>query len=316
MHFDSIFQGVREYCQFLKQIEDASKLRKTIAYCFERANVPNLEEDEIKKALSFVIVGAGPTGVEFTSELRDWLEIEGKKYYAHLLKYVSITLIEAGKSILMVFDKELQEEGLKRLIARESSLLTEGYIKAESTKVLLNVGVKEIDSKNIHLSNGETLSYGFCVWAAGNGPSPLVLKFIDQLKEQVELQNKARGRIATDEWLRVIGAKNIYSIGDCSFINNATLPATAQVASQQGSYLGRLFSKGFIFRSEQIPLKSSNSLNEIVQNEYLSEKVNIGSLGVKSESGIEIAKPFQFLNLGILAYIGRLNFEIYITYII
>ena len=54
---------MREHCQFLKQIEDASSLRKAIAYCFERANIPSLSKQEIRDALSFVIVGAGPTGV-------------------------------------------------------------------------------------------------------------------------------------------------------------------------------------------------------------------------------------------------------------
>jgi NADH:ubiquinone reductase (non-electrogenic) len=56
-------KGVREHCQFLKQIEDAASLRKAIAYCFERANIPSLSKKEISDALSFVIVGAGPTGV-------------------------------------------------------------------------------------------------------------------------------------------------------------------------------------------------------------------------------------------------------------
>jgi hypothetical protein len=58
-----INEGVREHCQFLKQIEDAASLRKAIAYCFERANIPSLSKKEISDALSFVIVGAGPTGV-------------------------------------------------------------------------------------------------------------------------------------------------------------------------------------------------------------------------------------------------------------
>ena len=61
--FSSLLLGVREHCQFLKQIEDASSLRRAIAYCFERANIPSLSKEEIKDALSFVIVGAGPTGV-------------------------------------------------------------------------------------------------------------------------------------------------------------------------------------------------------------------------------------------------------------
>ena len=50
--------GVEKYCQFLKQVEDAIQLRKSIARCFERANIPNLPVEEIKRALSFVIVGA------------------------------------------------------------------------------------------------------------------------------------------------------------------------------------------------------------------------------------------------------------------
>jgi len=55
-------EGVKEHCQFLKQVEDAASLRKAISYCFERANVPGLSEEERQSALSFVIVGAGPTG--------------------------------------------------------------------------------------------------------------------------------------------------------------------------------------------------------------------------------------------------------------
>ena len=91
-----LITGVREYCQFLKQVEDASNLRKSILYCFERANVPGLSDEEKANTLSFVIVGAGPTGVEFTAELRDWIEIEGRTFYPDLLKFVQINLVEAG----------------------------------------------------------------------------------------------------------------------------------------------------------------------------------------------------------------------------
>jgi hypothetical protein len=111
-------KGVREHCHFLKQIEDASGLRKSIANCFERANIPGLSNQEVLDALSFVIVGAGPTGVEFTSELRDWLENEGRKYYPKLLKYVRISLVEAGNAVLAVFDETLQAEALVRLTER------------------------------------------------------------------------------------------------------------------------------------------------------------------------------------------------------
>ena len=222
-------KGVREYCQFLKQIDDASNLRRTIAYSFERANVPGLSEEEKRTALSFVIVGAGPTGVEFTSELRDWIEKEGKKYYGSLLKYVSITLIEAGNAILMVFEQALQKERLRQITSRTTSLISEGYMDKEATSVMLNVGVKEIDEKLIYLSNGDKIPYGFCVWAAGNGPNSLVLKMIDKLSEQKELQTHARGRIVIDKWLRMKGVSHVFSIGDCTFVEEGALPATAQV---------------------------------------------------------------------------------------
>ena len=108
-------KGVVENCLFLKQIEDAANLRKghkivvdcvkakswkwmcltiAIANCFERANVPNLSDEEIEDALSFVVVGAGPTGVEFTSELRDWIEVEGAFITLTLFKLVDFSWLE------------------------------------------------------------------------------------------------------------------------------------------------------------------------------------------------------------------------------
>ena len=101
-------KGVKENCLFLKQIEDANNLRKALAYCFERANIPNNSEEERKNALAFVVVGAGPTGVEFTSELRDWIESEGKKYYKHDEARVAHPC-GSGPSVLAVFDKHCRK---------------------------------------------------------------------------------------------------------------------------------------------------------------------------------------------------------------
>jgi NADH dehydrogenase FAD-containing subunit len=57
--------GVREYCCYLKQIEDARRIRTAIVNLFERANLPGLTDDETKAILTFAVIGAGPTGVEF-----------------------------------------------------------------------------------------------------------------------------------------------------------------------------------------------------------------------------------------------------------
>jgi NADH dehydrogenase FAD-containing subunit len=89
--------------------------RLAIINCFEQANIPSLPEEEIRSALTFVVVGAGPTGVEFTAELRDWIEVEGKRYYSRLLQYVKILLVEAGDAVLAVFDENLQQAAMKQL---------------------------------------------------------------------------------------------------------------------------------------------------------------------------------------------------------
>jgi NADH dehydrogenase FAD-containing subunit len=277
-----------------------------------------------------------------------------------LLKYVKITLVEAGKSVLAVFDETLQREALKRLTQRDTQLVGAGLIAKEVTTVLLSAGVKEVGEKLITLSTGELLPYGFCVWAAGNGPIPLVLDVIENIPEQKALQGKARGRIVTDSWLRVAGADGVYSIGDCAMMEESPLPATAQVASQQGAYLGRLFSKGFDMKPNRVaaavaaaaitagadagngdgdskapaaaaaavaaskvpsllpPYRAAGDDNDDAV--FASEYAGFGRLsynadntpiikkraadGTVQELEVVYAKPFQFLNLGVLAYVG------------
>lgn len=128
------------------------------------------------------------------------------------------------------------------------------------------------------------------------------------------------------------GVRGVYALGDCSCIEDYLLPATAQVASQEGAYLGRLFSKGFemltpapLPPTKKIEIQSLTDLStddltttstsqQRKKERYLSERIKLGQLGVQVETiiegdrsrdvAIEVAKPFQFLNLGVLAYIG------------
>jgi NADH:ubiquinone reductase (non-electrogenic) len=55
-------KGVREHCCFLKQIEDSQQIRRGLVNCFERASIPGLTDEQKEKILSFVVIGAGPTG--------------------------------------------------------------------------------------------------------------------------------------------------------------------------------------------------------------------------------------------------------------
>ena len=58
---------MREHCCFLKEIEDGQRIRRALINCFERASIPGLTEREKEKILSFVVVGAGPSGAYLVS---------------------------------------------------------------------------------------------------------------------------------------------------------------------------------------------------------------------------------------------------------
>lgn len=121
----------------------------------------------------------------------------------------------------------------------------------------------------------------------------MIQQLIKQVPEQEERQSFGRGRLVTDEWMRVKGAADVLSIGDCCVVDETPLPANAQVASQQGFFLGRLLSKNMDF-STTIPERVGP----------ITTPGELLSIGEKREGGKIYAKGFQFLNLGTLAYTG------------
>lgn len=222
--------GVRENCCFLKDVNDARRIRTAIVNCFERASLPHLTDEQRTRDLTFVVIGAGPTGVETSSEIRDFLQEDVPKYYPNLLKYVRIKVIEASSTVLAPFDKSLQEEAIRQL-NREfrtrdrmaANLVPPGFRPCE---LMLQSSVKEIGEDRIILNDGTQIPYGVAIWAAGNGPIPLTLQLIDALgAEQQNEQSVARGRLAIDPWMRVIGSEGqILAFGDCSCITSGQLP--------------------------------------------------------------------------------------------
>lgn len=83
-----------------QEVEDAQKIRRNVMDCFERASLPYLDEEERKKNLHFVVVGGGPTGVEFAAELHDFVTEDLSKLYPSIQHLVKISLIEAADHIL------------------------------------------------------------------------------------------------------------------------------------------------------------------------------------------------------------------------
>ena len=92
--------GVTENCHFLKEVKDAERIRESVVDCFERASLPLATEEEKRRLLRFVVVGGGPTGVEFSAELHDLICHDLMKLYPGLAEMATVTLIQSGDHIL------------------------------------------------------------------------------------------------------------------------------------------------------------------------------------------------------------------------
>ncbi len=210
--------GVEEHALFLKNHSDARAIRQSLISNFESASLPNLSAEERKRLLHFVVVGGGPTGVEFAAELHDFLEEDLNHAFPLLASEVRITLVDAMDEILGSFTQEL------RKYARE-------VFDREKIEVRTQSIVKVVEADGITLQEGHKVECGLTLWCTGNAPVP----FIDELPVE---KDKA-GRILIDEFLRIEGKEEIYAIGDCANMRGKEFPPTAQVAQQEGDYLAR-----------------------------------------------------------------------------
>ncbi|XP_027347668.1 external alternative NAD(P)H-ubiquinone oxidoreductase B3, mitochondrial-like isoform X2 [Abrus precatorius] len=197
--------GVQEHAHFLKEVDDALRIRRKVVDLFERASLPSLPVEEKKKLLSFVVVGGGPTGVEFSAELYDFVHEDIARLYPSLKKYVKITLLEAGDHILNMFDKRITEFA-------EEKFSRDG-IDVRLGSMVVKVSEDEISAKERGSGKVVSIPHGMVVWSTGIGARPEMLEFMKQLGQ---INRRA---VVTDEWLRVEGCDNIYALGDCATIN-------------------------------------------------------------------------------------------------
>lgn len=201
--------GVEKYCHFLKEIEDAEKIRESIVDCFELAALPSLSEDDRKQLLHFVTVGGGPTGVEFAAELHDLVYEDLRKLYPNLMQHVNIVVIQSGDHILNAFDQRISQFAEKKF-QRDG-------IEVKTGCRVMEVQEKVIVMKDKKTGKGMEVPYGMVVWSTGIGTRPFISDFMNQIGQS------DRRVLATDEWLRVKGCENSYALGDCATIEQRKL---------------------------------------------------------------------------------------------
>jgi NADH dehydrogenase len=205
-----------------KSLDAALDIRRRVLYAFEEAEA--LEGDSLlrRRLLEFVIVGGGPTGVEFAGALaelsrrglaRDFRRIDPGTAKVHL--------VEGGDKVLGHFPGNLPERAAEQL---------------EELGVILHPGkrVMAIDDHGVTLSDGTRLDAATVIWAAGVKPVALA--------EMVPGERDREGRVKVGPDLSVPGHPNVFVIGDMAHFEEAggqVLPGLAPVAIQQGHAVAR-----------------------------------------------------------------------------
>jgi len=283
--------GVDEHCFFLKNIDDARRLRKRVTLNFEAADLPGKSDEERRRLLTFTVVGGGPTGCEFCGELSDFVRNDLRRFYPKLAPLVRIILIHRGKTLLPDFGESLQQA------ARE-------FLETQGIEVVLETTVDEVSKQQVLIASKEdgargdrpkALPCGLVVWAAGQIGQDLVRDLHKAIPRQEELAAaEARGndsQLFVDGWLRVCGAPSgsILALGDCARpAGAARFPNTAQVAAQQGAFVARLLNRQYDLARPHPVLKEGSAFMPMAQFRGQTEAV-----------------PFRFLDLGRLAYLGQ-----------
>lgn len=202
--------GVQEHAHFLKEVLDARRIRSAISDAFESAMIPSQTLDEKKRLLHFVVVGGGPTGVEFAAELADLVREDLQRYFPRLVANdVKITLIEALDHILSMMDKQISD-------------YTERHFRRENIEVLMNTFVKEVKQREVVIqlkgtNELQSIPCSVIVWATGIKARPLTNKIRETIG--LNIQSNRMG-LLTDRYLRVKGVNDgsIFAIGDCATI--------------------------------------------------------------------------------------------------
>ena len=285
--------GVREHSCFLKEVGDAQQIRKRIMDCVETASFKDQSDEERKRLLHMVVVGGGPTGVEFAGELQDFFEQDLKKWIPEIVDNFHVTLVEALPNVLPSFSKQLID-------------YTEKSFREESITIRTKTMVKNVTDKTIEAEytqpDGtkvkEILPYGLLVWATGNALRPVV----KDLMAQIPAQKDSRRGLAVNEYLVVNGTENIWAVGDCAIANYAP---TAQVASQEGAFLARLFNS--LAKTETINAKLAELSVEQAKASG-EERTRIFDEIKECQRQLRRVKqigPFEYSHQGSLAYIGH-----------
>src|SRR5512146_530906 len=229
-----------EHAPELKTLDGALDLRDRILLAFEAAEV---EPDDVTRAawLTFVVVGAGPTGVEMAGQIAELARDALPREYRDVdTRKARVLLVEAGDHVLAAYGDTLAASAERQL-------------RSLGVTPMLGSLVTEIDADGIELASGERIPARTKVWAAGVAASSLARLLADATGAELD----RAGRIVVEPDLTVTGHREVFAFGDMVTVRGLELHGVAPVAMQQGRHIGRS-----IRRDERTPF-SYNDKGEL-----------------------------------------------------
>lgn len=230
----------------LKQITHALDLRSNIFQQFEKVEMLDTETPK-EQYLNFVVVGAGPTGVEICGALAELRK--------HVLPRDYPDMGVCGMKIYLI-------EGLERVLpamSPRSGRRAERYLKEMGVYVILNCLTESYDGHTVKLSNGQEINTNTLIWAAG---------VKGNVTGGLDVEKLAKGRIPVNLFSQVVNNPdtgkvygNLFAIGDLAYMKNPGypegLPGLAPVAIQQGKHLARNLNR-LVREKEMKPFRYRN----------------------------------------------------------
>ncbi|MGB7282195.1 MAG: NAD(P)/FAD-dependent oxidoreductase [Candidatus Acidiferrum sp.] len=218
----------REWAPSLKSVEEATAIRHKILYAFECAE-RSASEEEARAWLTFVIVGAGATGLELAGALAEIANETLKNDFRHINpREARILLMEGGSRVLASFPEDLSAKA-EKLVSRLGVEVAKGVM------------VTEIDAGGVTYKSGnesKRLPARTVLWAGGVTAN----EFGRKLAERTKAETDGGGRIKVKPDLTVPGYPDIFIVGDLAFAldeKGNALPGVAQVAIQGGAYAAK-----------------------------------------------------------------------------
>ena len=206
------------YAPALKTLADAEAIRARILSAYELAE--QTDDPAVRvRALTFVLVGAGPTGVELAASIAQMARVTLRSNFRRIdPKSTTILLLEGTERVLPTFDESLAKKAADRLLAI-------------GVKVRTGVTVERVDAQGVIVA-GERIESDTVLWTAGVKASQVI--------EHLNAKTDRAGRASVGPLLSLPNQPQVYVIGDAASVlqDGRPLPGVAQVAIQQGRFVG------------------------------------------------------------------------------